>query len=141
MSLVVPNLYIGDMKKSEDFIWLEQNKINGIVDCAFKKPFYPENFNYLNIPLIDDPYYGDLSKVLENSYNFINDHIEKGHSVLVHCRLGISRSSSIICYYLMKKFNMTFKEALEFLRKRHSQANPNDGFQMQLAKFSFSGRQ
>jgi len=41
---------------------------------------------------------------------------------------GISRSSSFVIAYLIYKFKVTLNEALIFLKKRHSDTNPNAGF-------------
>ena len=45
---------------------------------------------------------------------------------------GISRSSSIICAYLIQKQRMTFENALALVRKNRPQAKPNDGFIIKL---------
>lgn len=49
---------------------------------------------------------------------------------------GISRSSSFVIAYLIYKFKVTLNEALIFLKKRHSDTNPNAGFIKQLAIYS-----
>lgn len=52
--------------------------------------------------------------------------------VLVHCFMGISRSATIACAFLMLKRRLGAQEALETLRKNRS-IYPNDGFLNQLA--------
>lgn len=53
--------------------------------------------------------------------------------VLVHCLMGMSRSSTCVLSYLMIKIGLTAAEALRRLRL-HRDIRPNDGFLRQLAE-------
>jgi len=66
---------------------------------------------------------------------FVPKHKTAGLGVLVHCFAGISRSSTIITAYLMITNKWTWKKALEFVRSKRSQCNPNAGFRKQLVDF------
>jgi len=59
--------------------------------------------------------------------------LQKGN-VLVHCFAGVSRSSTIVISYLMKKLNWSYREALEHVRKQRWVVNPNPGFVRQLKR-------
>jgi dual specificity phosphatase 12 len=59
---------------------------------------------------------------------FIKEGINKGGGVFVHCYAGVSRSASTVIAYLMAEHNMTFYEAMSFVRKRRHIINPNIGF-------------
>lgn len=76
-----------------------------------------------------------FKNMIEIAYNFINSVISSGESVLVHCMAGISRSVSMIAYYLMKKYNMTLVDAIGMIRNKRSIANPNDSFKLQLYEY------
>ncbi|KAF1823143.1 phosphatases II [Dissoconium aciculare CBS 342.82] len=52
--------------------------------------------------------------------------------VFVHCAMGVSRSATIVCAYLMWEGKCSTKEALEQLREGRSCCRPNDGFMKQL---------
>ena len=56
-------------------------------------------------------------------------------SVLVHCEMGMSRSSTIVIAYLMRYHNMTRDEAYIAVKKRRPLTNPNQGFWKQLEEF------
>lgn len=55
--------------------------------------------------------------------------------ILVHCNLGISRSTTLILAYLMKTYNATVYESFKFLRHRRPIVCPNMGFLRQLIDY------
>jgi len=54
---------------------------------------------------------------------------------LVHCFAGHSRSASFVIAYLMKYYEMTYDDALEFVQKKRETVSPNDGFVTQLRSY------
>lgn len=48
---------------------------------------------------------------------------------------GISRSVSVVIGYLMSEKNMSYEEAIEYVKKKRPISDPNDGFVVQLKKF------
>ena len=46
--------------------------------------------------------------------------------------MGISRSTTIVIYYLMKKNNINFEEAYNIVKEKRGVTNPNYGFIEQL---------
>jgi atypical dual specificity phosphatase len=48
---------------------------------------------------------------------------------------GISRSSSIIISYLIKRKSFTFEKALDHCKSKREKISPNDGFRSQLRKY------
>jgi hypothetical protein len=73
--------------------------------------------------------------MIEVGYHFINMAVELNQNILVHCMAGISRSVSIVIYYLMKKYHINYKDALNTVRKRREIANPNNSFRLQLSEY------
>ncbi|KAH8106442.1 hypothetical protein DFH11DRAFT_1238621 [Phellopilus nigrolimitatus] len=56
--------------------------------------------------------------------------------VLVHCVMGISRSTTVVCAYLMATRHLSFPAALMLIRRRRPQVHPNYGFRRQLTIFA-----
>lgn len=73
--------------------------------------------------------------MIEIGYHFIDEAIESNKRILVHCRGGISRSVSMIIYYLMKKYRINFSEAHKIVNNIRKLANPNNSFQKQLIMY------
>ncbi|PWY99261.1 hypothetical protein BCV70DRAFT_200843 [Testicularia cyperi] len=53
-------------------------------------------------------------------------------TVLVHCQAGCSRSVAVVAAYLMSTRHITAHEAVEMIRLRRKDAQPNAGFMAQL---------
>jgi protein-tyrosine phosphatase len=49
--------------------------------------------------------------------------------------MGISRSATLLCSYLISKKNMTARESINFLRDKRPQVEPNVGFCFRLDGF------
>ncbi|CAG2114126.1 unnamed protein product, partial [Medioppia subpectinata] len=62
-----------------------------------------------------------------------------GQTVLVHCRLGISRSATVVISYLMVKYGINSNEAIRRVRKQRSNVKPNPYFKEQLELFGEMG--
>ena len=67
--------------------------------------------------------------------DFINQARLDGGKILIHCKLGISRSAAIIIAYLIKYYGLNFNSALKFIKKQRDRINPNKGFMEQLKKY------
>ena len=64
--------------------------------------------------------------------DFIDSVVNDGGKVFVHCAMGISRSSSTVCAYLMQNRGIGRDEALRIVRKARPMCTPNPGFMEQL---------
>lgn len=73
--------------------------------------------------------------MIEVSYHIIDNVLESGQPILIHCMAGVSRSVSMIIYYLMRKYGMGFDDAYHLIKSRRSIINPNKSFQAQLRKY------
>lgn len=72
----------------------------------------------------------------KNSFHFIDKNRQAGNNVLVHCRAGISRSSTIVIAYLIQKDRLSFEDALQLVRSSRPIVMPNKGFVKQLKKLA-----
>lgn len=59
-------------------------------------------------------------------------HRTQGSRVLVHCKMGVSRSGSTVIAYAMKEYGWSLERALGHVRERRPIVHPNPGFMRQL---------
>lgn len=98
--------------------------------CAFA-----DKIKYLHIEL-EDKEDVLLKDRFDEAIHFMKIAFQNPSSrILVHCNLGISRSSTLILAYLMKTYNATLYEAYKFLRHRRPIVCPNLGFLRQLIAY------
>lgn len=96
--------------------------------------FFPGMFKYLNVRVYDDEK-TDLLKHWDNTYKYINKARREGSKVLVHCKMGISRSASVVIAYAMKAYNWNFDKALKHVKGKRSCIKPNANFLSQLETY------
>lgn len=125
-------LYLTDMFAANDKALLTNRNIKGIISLGG----LDEQVHYINHDgidhhwvYIDDDESEPISDHFDECINFIDS---TNGPVLVHCWAGISRSATIVVAYLMRKREMNYKEAIQFVQKRRSFICPNDGFLDQL---------
>jgi len=134
MSLITPYLYIGNMQNAQDQNFLKSIKVSLIVNCAKEVPnYFPKNVQYIRLELNDLPNQ-DIGPVLEPVANNIIHLMRNKKVVFVHCAAGISRSSSMVIYTIMKLHNWDYEKAFKFVKDLHPNTNPNPGFEQQLSQ-------
>jgi len=135
-SLVAPYVYIGDKRTAKDKDLLQSLGITSVVNVTkdIRNYFDMPPFKYLKCPC-DDTDVSNLTDHFDKAADFIAEAVSEGHSVLVHCHQGVSRSVSIVLAYLIKKQQMTLKEAYSKVRSARPEAKPKQNFLSQLVKF------
>jgi hypothetical protein len=118
-NLIVPYLYLGSAQCSYfydkfDFI------VNLCPECNITLPN-----NAILIKIFDNPSENNkLIHVLQNNpvLQKIYHHIKRKEKVLIHCAMGIQRSSTIVACYLIKYYGYSPQNAIEFIKSKRSVA-------------------
>ena len=132
---IVPGLYLGNIESTKDYNFLKRNNIKYVISLTNNYvKFNPNEIKHIHFRVRDAPY-EDLISLFDICHSFINDGLSKGYGVLIHCDMGISRSSTIVISYLMKKMKKPFADVFRRVRLRRPKVNPNFGFQAQLLLF------
>lgn len=129
---IIPSLYLSSSKIVSDLSELQKYNIKAIVNVTSDIPnYFEKDIEYLRVS-IDDKLTENIEKYFDVTHKFIDEQISKGHSVLVHCQAGISRSATIIISYLMLRNKETYSQVLEYIRSKRSKVEPNLGFCIKL---------
>jgi len=129
-------LFIGGWESAKHREGLKFRKITHILQLANTNTIlYPEEFQYWVLDVKDKS-----SENIIQHFKTTNQYIDKiinapDSAILVHCMMGVSRSSAFVIAYLMYSQNMTFQEAFDFLKNKRNFINPNKGFQKQLQDY------
>lgn len=128
---ITPKLYLGNNQGAKQKEALIQLGITHILVCGYYlHEYYPDDFTYKTVE-IEDNVQENLLYHLLDCIDFIN----KATKVLVHCRAGISRSSSIVVGYLMLENKWAYIKARDFVMSKRDIINPNEKFEEQLFEF------
>ena len=110
------NIWLGSLESACDREALRRHNIHRIVTAVYDiNPIFEDDpeLTYLKVPVIDSPDV-KISKHFDRAIEFIKEGASgknKGKGVLVHCVKGVSRSSTLICAFLMKTQNWSVAKA------------------------------
>ena len=117
--LIIPNLYLGSAQCSYfydkfDFI------VNLCPECNIKLPKHAVGINIIDSPSENNKLIHLLQDIpiLQN----IHKRLLKKEKVLVHCAMGIQRSSTIVACYLIKYCGFTPQSAINFIKTKRNVA-------------------
>jgi len=137
MNEILPGwLWLGNAVNARNLSELEKwTQVTHILNMATEvKCFYPDKFKYRKFELYDFADQ-DISSILEEAVDWVEEARKANGVILVHCVQGMSRSTSIVIGYLMKYKDMSFDDAFKHVKARRSIAKPNKGFERALRIF------
>lgn len=91
-------------------------------------------FEYFNVRVYDDEK-TNLLKHWDNTFKYISQAKKEGSKVLVHCKMGVSRSASVVIAYAMKAYDWSFSKALDHVKTNRNCIKPNKNFLTQLETY------
>lgn len=128
-------IYIGNSAAANNFPLLRTHKITHVLICCSElPPAFPDKFEYKKLN-IQETFDFNIAEYFAEAYEFIENTVKSGGAVFLHCNQGQSRSPTLAASYLMKRYRMSYKNALKFIKKKHPITEPNVGFVEQLASY------
>ena len=129
---IFDHLFLGSEWNASNLEELERNGIGHILNVTREiDNFFPGQFDYLNVRVYDDEA-TELLKHWDRTFKYIRRAYESGSKVLVHCKMGVSRSASVVIAYAMKVKDWDLTEALQHVKEKRGCVKPNVSFMQQL---------
>lgn len=92
-----------------------------------------ENPEYIHVPWEHNT---DIVPDLYHLVKVIDERVQQGKKVLIHCQCGVSRSASlIVAYGLYRNPSVTVQDAYDAVKRRSRWIGPNMSLIMQLQEF------
>jgi len=132
MNHIIDNIYLGDRYAASDEDYLKENNIFTAINCVYglKSQYKDIKFMELNM---HDSYSQKLFPKFEVAYRFIKKNSK--NNILIHCKYGRSRSTSLVIFYLMKEKEWDYDTCYKYIKERRSIVHPNNGFKSQLKEY------
>lgn len=142
---VYPNVLLGEESIAKHRAELQRLGVTHVLNTAEGKDdgyhvhtnhvmYRRVGMDYLGIPATDIISF-NLTKYFEKCADFIDAALEAGGKVLVNCKVGASRSATIVIAFLMLKRHQPVQNAVRLVREKR-EICPNDGFLQQLCDFN-----
>ena len=132
------NIWLGNYHSAHNVNFIVTNNITMIVNCSKNIPFLShDNIQQkYRIPVDDDRKFTSvlqLKRYLPIIKNKIKKHLLKGGNILIHCRAGVQRSATTVCYYLMKELQWSKNFAMNYIiSQRYIAFKPLANFNLAL---------
>ncbi|XP_032596158.1 protein phosphatase Slingshot isoform X1 [Drosophila grimshawi] len=133
---IFEHVYLGSEWNASNLEELQKNGVRHILNVTREiDNFFPGTFEYFNVRVYDDEK-TNLLKYWDDTFRYISRAKAEGSKVLVHCKMGVSRSASVVIAYAMKAYKWEFQRALQHVKERRSCIKPNKNFLNQLETYS-----
>ncbi|XP_054014531.1 protein phosphatase Slingshot isoform X2 [Hylaeus anthracinus] len=132
---IFDHVYLGSEWNASNLEELQKNGVRHILNVTREiDNFFPGMFTYLNVRVYDDEK-TDLLKHWDDTFKYITKAKKEGSKVLVHCKMGVSRSASVVIAYAMKAYNWDFSQAWKHVKEKRNCIKPNNSFLIQLETY------
>jgi protein-tyrosine phosphatase len=137
MSWVNEYLAVGGRVHLEDIKALSLTGVKHVVDtraeyCDDREALAQENIELLYLPT-PDTYPLSIEQLMQGA-SWVNDRLDRGERVLIHCEHGVGRSVLLTCAVLVTQ-GMHASAALDLVQRKRWQAAPNHQQIVRLREF------
>jgi hypothetical protein len=139
-SKITENIYIGSDMCKGGVCKIHGEEFKALGVCveinlsAESNELPPDNIDtYLWLPTIDG--YAPNENQLSIGTTVINEAVEKGETVYVHCRNGHGRSPTLVAAYLIRYKGYQVDQAIKLIKEKRQESHIEDRQRKALEKF------
>jgi len=126
---IIDNIYLGDIDVNETNLLVE-NSIKIVINISNSRYKENNNISYFHFD-IDDNKNENVGQFFDKFNEIISNN--KNKNIFIHCMNSVSRSVTLVLYYLMYFHKMTLANAFNYIKSKRTQyTKPNNGFIKQL---------
>ena len=103
-----------------------------MVNCAQGIVSIYQDIKFIELNLYDE-FGQDLFPKFEIAYKFIKKNSQ--NNILIHCALGMSRSASLVAFYMMKEKGWDYDTCYAYMKERRPIVDPIPSFADQLRDY------
>lgn len=132
---ITPGLYLGTYQAAINENELKRHAITSVLSLVDFDVVVPKNqvVKHLCVPMRDDPDV-DIRPIFKKAISFVSKALSKKRRVLVHCRMGKSRSACIMAALVQVILKISPQAAMDYVRSKRPGVSINYGFQQQLLR-------
>jgi len=137
---ILPGLILGPLQAAKSLNILQGLGVTHVLcirdakEAFSVKPRFPELFRYMVVDLADSEEQ-NLIRYFPAARAFIDNAIQGGGRVLVHCNGGISSSPAFVIMFVMQHFQIAWEDAMHYVQNRRYCISPNSGFISQIKEY------
>jgi protein-tyrosine phosphatase len=143
-NIFVGNIYTAIQSKPNEDDYIEKLKIKVVISALTEEEYEDYMIGEEDFPgidwyrfVIDDCQRENILQSFFTVYKIINKSILEGKNILIHCAAGVSRSPTLAIAYLMIDNKWSTEEAVDYVRKKRPEIDPNVGFIRQLKMLEY----
>lgn len=132
---ITPGLYLGSDQAAKSKTILKSKEITAVLSILDHDIKVPKSqvSQHLRLEMEDYPDV-DIAPVAKRALEFVKEAQRNNQKVLVHCQMGMSRSTSIMTKLVQELSGMSPREALKHVKRQRSVVDLNYGFEQQILR-------
>ena len=122
-NLIIKNIYLGNINYANNTEFLQKHNIGAILNCTENEPFndYFHGKHTFRLAINDSKSTENINKFkseIINAINFIDFCMDNDIPIYIHCYWGLMRSATVVTSYLIKKYNIPHKDAVNIIKEQ-----------------------
>lgn len=116
---ILPHVYLASFEDAKEF---EGSNVF-VINCTKDLPMISTKGGGTRLNVDDHPSSAQtMDASLGLMVRYIEDHVSRGHEVVVHCFAGQQRSATVVAAYVMRQTGWTPEQTIEYIKSKKPDA-------------------